>query len=51
MLMKNSIKHLKIKLFNTSLLKNFATANQNNSISMRFHNLYIKELERIQKSS
>ena len=51
--MKNSIKHFKItgKTFNFNVKRQFTAGNQNTSISMRFHNLYLKELERIEKTS
>jgi hypothetical protein len=48
------IKHLKKLNSNLSSLKSFSTAAKNptdGSISLRFHEMYVKELERIQKNS
>ncbi len=50
MLMKHSLKN--IPTLTRGVLKNFSsTKAANGSISLRFHELYVKELERIQKST
>ena len=54
MLMKHSFKGLKClgSNFNKVLNKSFAAAAKpESSISLRFHELYVKELERIEKNS
>lgn len=48
------IKHLKKLNSNFSSLKRFSTATHkanDGSISLKFHEMYVKELERIQKNS
>jgi hypothetical protein len=50
MLIKNLLKNVKNQKnsFYEATIKNFST---NGSTSLRFHELYVKELERIQKNS
>lgn len=48
------IKHLKKLNLNFSNFKRFSTATKNSnegSISLKFHEMYVKELERIEKNS
>jgi hypothetical protein len=48
------IKHLKKLNSNFSAYKSFSSAakkSNDGSISLRFHEMYVKELERIQKNS
>lgn len=54
MLMKHALKNFKSvqSNFNRALFKSFSTANSGEtSTNIRFHELYVKELERIQKTS
>jgi hypothetical protein len=54
MLMKHTFRNIKSSGVNfyKSAIKNFAaTKTEGSSISIRFHELYVKELERIQKNT
>ena len=54
MFMKHSLRGIKSSGLNfyNGVMKNFSAAKaQDGSISNRFHELYVKELERIQKNS